>query len=108
MGRCPSKGSSASIASEWRVEFERTAEKSFGKLDRQTQVKLRDALRHLAVEMNTFGRPATGTIIKLKGSHDRFRLRVGDWRVIFRFEHNRLIVLVLELGHRSDIYRALD
>jgi mRNA interferase RelE/StbE len=33
------------------------------------------------------------------------RLRVGDYRVVYRVEDKRLLVLVLDLGHRRDIYR---
>jgi len=41
---------------------------------------------------------------KLKG-FDLYRLRVGDYRVIMSIESNKMIIFVLEAGHRSVIYR---
>jgi len=42
---------------------------------------------------------------KLSGSDDIFRLRLGDYRIIYRVEDEKLVVLVIEIGHRRDIYR---
>jgi mRNA interferase RelE/StbE len=42
---------------------------------------------------------------KLKGSRDQYRLRVGTYRVIYEIRDDRLIVLVLRIGHRKDVYR---
>ncbi|WP_370452586.1 type II toxin-antitoxin system RelE/ParE family toxin [Corallococcus sp. CA054B] len=41
---------------------------------------------------------------KLKGS-DYLRIRIGDYRVIYQVEDGRLVVLIVELGHRREIYR---
>lgn len=43
--------------------------------------------------------------IKLKGSDDLFRIRVGPYRVIYTIKDDKLIVLVLEIGDRKDIYK---
>jgi mRNA interferase RelE/StbE len=45
----------------------------------------------------------TGDVKKLKGSKNEFRLRVGNYRVIFELEGDSIIVY--EVGHRKDIYR---
>jgi mRNA interferase RelE/StbE len=42
---------------------------------------------------------------KLKGSEDLWRIRVGDYRVVYQIHDRRLIVVIVSLGHRSDIYR---
>lgn len=34
-----------------------------------------------------------------------WRYRIGDWRVIARFEGERLVILVVEIGHRREVYR---
>lgn len=44
-----------------------------------------------------------GSVRKLQGYNDRWRLRIGDWRVIFRFDNDG--VLVLEVSDRRDAYR---
>ena len=46
-----------------------------------------------------------GGVRKLKGYDDMFRLRVGDYRVIYSVDDTRLIVILLKVGHRGDIYR---
>ncbi len=46
-----------------------------------------------------------GEVRKLKGSADRWRLRVGDWRAIFRYDADGRVVHVVTVLHRSDAYR---
>lgn len=43
--------------------------------------------------------------IKLKGSENLFRVRVGPYRIIYTIQDDKLIVLVLEIGDRKDIYK---
>ena len=46
-----------------------------------------------------------GEVRKLKGSTDRWRLRVGAWRVIFRYDADGRVVHVVTVLHRSEAYR---
>lgn len=46
-------------------------------------------------------------IKKLEGHEDRYRLRVGDYRVIYEIADGRLLILVVGVGHRREIYRAI-
>lgn len=41
---------------------------------------------------------------KLKGRQHQYRVRLGDYRVIYGIEDNKLIVRVIKIGHRRDIY----
>ena len=43
---------------------------------------------------------------KLTG-YDFYRIRVGDYRIIYQIEDDRLVILVIRVGHRRDIYREL-
>jgi mRNA interferase RelE/StbE len=45
---------------------------------------------------------------KLAGYADRYRLRVGDYRVIYEIMDEQLVILVLGVGHRREIYRAMS
>ena len=47
-------------------------------------------------------------IKKLAGYSDRYRLRVGDYRVIYEIVDEQLIILVVGVGHRRGAYRALS
>lgn len=42
---------------------------------------------------------------KLKGSEDLWRIRVGDYRVVYQIHDRRLVVVIVTIGHRSDVYR---
>jgi len=41
----------------------------------------------------------------LEGSTNTYRVRQGDYRIIYEVEDDRLVVLVVEIGHRKDVYR---
>ena len=43
---------------------------------------------------------------KLEGYHDLYRLRVGDWRIIYQVINDQLLILVLEVGSRGEVYRG--
>jgi len=55
--------------------------------------------RVLSGDPRSFGKPLTANLAGY------WRYRVGDYRIICRIEDSELIVLVLEVGHRRDIYR---
>jgi len=42
---------------------------------------------------------------KLQGSQDDYRVRVGDYRIVYRIENKMLIVEVIRIGHRKDVYK---
>jgi len=44
---------------------------------------------------------------KLKGLENVFRIRVGDYRIVYQIEDKRLLVLAVRVGHRKDIYKGL-
>lgn len=47
-------------------------------------------------------------IKRLAAGEDLFRLRVGGYRVIFKKEDRRLIILIVRIGHRKEIYLSLE
>ena len=47
---------------------------------------------------------AVPNVKKLTG-HPGYRLRVGDWRVLYLVERDVLVIYVIEVGHRKEIYR---
>jgi mRNA interferase RelE/StbE len=42
---------------------------------------------------------------KLSGSHDRYRIRLGDYRIVYSIDDSRHLVDVVKIGHRREIYR---
>jgi mRNA interferase RelE/StbE len=45
---------------------------------------------------------------RLSGYDDRYRLRVGDYRVLYEVMDGQLVILVVAVGHRREIYRAMS
>lgn len=85
-----------------KIRYTKDALKFLSKLDKKSVFRIRNAIEKLAEN------PSDGDIKPLEGYHDgRKRLRVGGWRVIFRFENEFEIeiLLVLDIGNRGDIYK---
>jgi len=61
-------------------------------------------LAHRIEALGTAARPPGAEM--LKGGESELRIRVGDWRVIYSVQDDELLVLVIKIGHRSDVYRA--
>lgn len=89
----------------WTYEFKPSAAKSLDKVEPATRKQIVEALERLTAELSSQGHPVLSKVTKLQGTNNKYRLRAGTWRVIFMFEADRLIVLVLDLGHRRDIYK---
>lgn len=67
--------------------------------DRTLRLRLEKAIDALAVT------PRPSGCTKLAGAAGRYRIRVGDYRIIYEVRDRVLLVLVLDAGHRRDIYR---
>ena len=87
--------------SHWHIIIHRKAEKVLKRMDGDTLDRLRNAIRNLANEPRPVG------VKKLAGYDNLYRIRVGDWRVSYAIEEDRLIVLVLEISQRGAAYREL-
>ena len=44
-------------------------------------------------------------IKKMKGAADLYRIRLADYRVLYELRNERLVVIVIKIGHRSEVYR---
>ena len=86
----------------WRIEIASTAEKQIAKLGRPAQKAIQRFLRERllpAENPRQWGKPLHGEKRSL------WRYRVGDYRLICDIQNERVVVLVLEVGHRKNIYR---
>ncbi len=83
----------------YEIEISRTAEKQLKKLPEKQQLRVVRAVLALADE------PRPRGTRKLAGYEDVFRIRVGRFRVLYSVSESRLIVLILKIGHRKDVYR---
>ncbi len=87
----------------WRVEFDPDAVKDLKKLDKQIQVRILDFLRgRLACLANP---RELGEALAGSKPGNYWKYRVGDWRIICDLQDERIVVRVLRVGNRREIYR---
>ena len=79
------------------IEFSRCAEKQLYKLEKHAQLRIVSAMDRIKV------RPYPH-VKKLVGS-PYFRMRVGNYRIILDIKENKLIIYVVEVGHRKNVYK---
>ena len=82
----------------YRIEWRPRARKAFLALDKPVRRRIGEAVDALAADP----RPAAAKMIT--GAHGVLRIRIGDYRVLYTVDEGQLIVLVLDAGHRSEIY----
>ncbi len=84
---------------DYTVSFRKSAEKDIRKLDARLQQRVFTAVEPLARN------PRPSGCRKLQGSADAYRIRVGDYRVIYTVDDAILIVAVERVRHRREVYR---
>ena len=82
----------------YRIEILRTAHKQLAKIETAFRQRLIEAIRRLS------DNPRPPDCRKLTG-RPAWRIRVGDYRVIYEIQDDRLVVLVVALAHRREAYR---
>ena len=82
----------------YRVEVAAAAVRQLRKLDRAAQRRVQAAIELLATE------PRPSGAKKLVGGGGEWRVRTGDYRIVYEIHDNVLLVLVVAVGHRREIY----
>ena len=85
----------------WQVVINRQPKKMLRQLSGELRERIDESIRRLASEPRPHG------CAKLAGYDDLYRIRVGDWRIVYALEEDRLIVLVLRIEPRGRAYRGL-
>ena len=85
----------------WKIEVTETARKQLAKLDRQVQSEI---LMYLRERIQTDEDPRRYGAPLRKELAGRWKYRVGHYRIICEIQDDRVLVLVLMVGHRSKIY----
>ena len=83
----------------YSIEISRTAEKQLKKLNRDDQRRVVKAIVALADDPHPRGSRS------LTGYDDVFRIRVGPYRVLYSVSGKKLVIIILKIGHRKDVYR---
>ena len=74
------------------------AEKALSKIDNRMALKVRNCIRALVLN------PRPSGVKKLKGSDNAYQVRVGDYRIIYEIYDSKVLILIVNIGHRKEIY----
>lgn len=84
---------------DYAVVFARSARKELQNLDPQVTRRILKQVEALVTD------PRPSGVVKLEGATDLWRIRVGQWRVVYRVSDRERLVDVIAVRHRSDAYR---
>jgi Cytotoxic translational repressor of toxin-antitoxin stability system len=85
----------------WTIEVTRAAKRQLDALDRTARARIIAFL-----ETRVLTQPDPRQLAKrLIGDSENWRYRVGDYRIVVRFEDERMVVLVVRVAHRREVYR---
>lgn len=85
----------------YQIEFTKGATKQLNKLPNNIKERIDAKILDLALE------PRPDGVKKLKGDENTYRIRVSDYRVIYEIYDDVLLISIVKLGHRSEIYKEL-
>ncbi len=87
----------------WAIEFDEAAKKELAKLDRQVAQRLLDFLTQRVISLKD--PRSVGQALKGSKLGEFWKYRVGDFRIIANIQDQKMIILVLRVGNRREIYR---
>jgi len=88
-------------AARFSVEFTRQAERDLKRIDRQHQEQIRDTINLLEQD------PRPHNSESLAGEKGAFRVRTGDYRILYTIDYKKSVVYITKIGDRKDVYRGL-
>jgi len=83
----------------WRLELSREATKAMLRMPRDQAQRVRARLNDLVRD------PYTVPNVKKLTEQPGFRLRVGDWRVVYLLDQDRIVIQVIRIAQRGEVYR---
>jgi mRNA interferase RelE/StbE len=83
---------------KYKIQVKRSAEKELAEIPKNELLKILDKIKTLSDD------PHPGGSIKLT-NQEKYRVRVGNYRVLYKVEINILTIFVVKIGHRKNIYR---
>ena len=86
---------------EYTVEFRPSVWKNVNNVPKKDLIKIKSKIEEISFNLPD---PAT---TKMSGNDDFHKVRCGNYRIIYEIHENRLVILIVKIGHRKDVYRSL-
>ena len=81
----------------YNIQYNNRCSKYLKKLDKTNQLRIIKAINELPF----------GDVKRLQGDNPNYRLRIGDYRVVFSKDEEKWIILIIEIGPRGDVYNGI-
>jgi len=85
----------------YKVEFRPAALKSLKQLPKRELIRIKNKVTDLGQN------PPDPITTKLKGNNSFHKIRIGDYRIIYEIHNEKLIILIVKIGHRKDVYKHI-
>ena len=86
---------------KYRIEVKRSAAKALKKIPKPDRKRVSEKIDSLAEKL------PNPDITKMKGNNPFHKVRVGNYRIIYEIQDDVLVILIVKIGHRKDIYKNL-
>lgn len=86
----------------FRIELTKSAAKTLKAIPKTAQKRIAKKIESLAES------PPEPAKTKMKGDNPFHRVRVGDYRIIYEIQNEILLILILKIGHRKEVYRRIS
>ena len=83
----------------YQIIITKSIQKQLDNLPNNIQERVYDKISQLAEE------PRPDGVVKLKGYDNEYRIRIGDYRLVYEIQDEQLIVLLVQCKHRRDVYK---
>ncbi len=87
---------------KYRIKVKRSAAKALKKIPKPDRKRISEKIDSLAEKL------PNPDITKMKGNNPFHKVRIGDYRIIYEIQDDVLLILIVKIGHRKDIYRNLS
>jgi mRNA interferase RelE/StbE len=87
------------VSPRYEVRIAKRAAKSLVSVERRDQQRIRAAIELLAED------PRPPACVAMRGEHSVYRVRVGDYRIVYEVRDEVLLIQVVRVGHRREVYR---
>jgi mRNA interferase RelE/StbE len=86
----------------YKIEVKKSAAKALKNIPKADRKRIADKIDSLAEN------PPSPDTTKMKGNNPFHKIRVGDYRIVYEIQKDVLLILIVKVGHRKDIYRNLS